>query len=59
MRVWVVATGLVLLVLLLAAATREIKLHSPAETCPALPDPAGSPARLVPSNLARVRLGAV
>ena len=53
MRAWVV--GLVLLLLVLAlAATRDIKLRSPpmpAETCPALPDPVGSPARLVPSIL--------
>ena len=44
----------VLSLLLALAATRDIKLRSspmPAESCPALPDPAGSPARLVPSIL--------
>ena len=53
MRACVVVVGLVLLLLALAA-TRDIKLRSspmPAESCPALPDPAGSPARLVPSIL--------
>ena len=52
MRAWAVAT--VLLVLVLALAATRGKLRSPpmpAETCPALPDPAGSPARLVPSIL--------